>query len=204
MSSNGFAHCRVFELGRSPRLAVAVTVLHAAGAIALLAAQLPWATKVVALATALASARHALRTHTSRTARSAVVRLVRRDDGYWCAERRDGTSFVGTLARDSYIHRHLVVVGIKDGWRTLFTPVPADALNTNDHRRLRVWVKWQPPAKPPDATAVPPVATNRGTPPLAAQRRRSYSNRPAERTDNAQGATETGVGKPLSQRRRAE
>ncbi len=145
MSSSGFAPCRVFELRRSPRLALALGALHAAATAALLAAQLPVLLKLAAIAAVVVSARQAHHTHALRTAHRAVVRLVRRDTGDWVAERRDGTAFIGTLASDSVIHRHLVVVGIKDGWRTLFTPVPADALSADEHRRLRVWVKWQPP-----------------------------------------------------------
>ena len=145
MSSSGFAPCRVFELRRSPRLAAVLATCHAAAVVAVLLAQLPWPAKLAAFAVIGLSARHTHRSHAVRSAGGAVVRLVRRDSGDWVAERRDGTAFVGPLARDCVIHRHLVIVGIRDGWRTLFTPVPADALAADDHRRLRVWVKWQPP-----------------------------------------------------------
>ena len=144
MSSNGFAPCRVFELRASRRLARALIALHAAAALAILAAQLPWPLKLAVVLLLALSGRAALRRHAARTAPSAVTRLVRRTDGGWVALRNDGTAVIGALADASVVHPWLVVVGIEDGWRTLFTPVPADALHPEDHRRLRVWVKWQP------------------------------------------------------------
>jgi hypothetical protein len=145
MSPDGFAPCRVFELGPSRGLARAVVTVHAAAALAVLAAQLPWPLKVAAAAALAFSGRRALRRHAMRTATDAVVRLMRRDGGGWAALRNDGTAVIGPLADRSYVHPWLVIVGIEDGWRTLYTPVPADALPPDDHRRLRVWVKWQPP-----------------------------------------------------------
>ena len=146
MSSSGFEPCRVFELGTSRRLALALIGLHVATASALFAAQLPWTVRVAAVALLVLSARRALSRHANRTGSDAVVRLVRRADGRWAAIHRDGTALIGPLAGDSFIHPWLTIVGIRDGWRTCWTPVPADALSPDDHRRLRVWVKWQPPS----------------------------------------------------------
>ena len=146
MSHNGFAPCRVFELRASRGIACALVAVHAAAGIAILAAQFPWPLKFTAAALLALGGTRAVRRHATRTAPDAVVRLLRRPDGGWAALRADGSAMIGALGDASYIHPWLTIVGIEDGWRTLYTPVPGDALHPDDHRRLRVWVKWQPTA----------------------------------------------------------
>lgn len=144
MSQSGFGRCPAFEPRCSKRFAAALAALHASAALAVLFAQLAPALKLAWVAALAASALHTLATHALRTAPGAVVRISLRDDGRWTLHLRDGRTVTGALHRDSFIHPCLIVVGVRDGWLPTFAPVPVDALSTDDHRRLRVLVKWAP------------------------------------------------------------
>ncbi|MFN2300884.1 MAG: protein YgfX [Gammaproteobacteria bacterium] len=144
MSPSGFGRCPAYEPGRSTRFAAALAAVHAAAALAVLFAQLPPALRLAGIAALAASALHAIAVHALRTAPAAIVRIAVRDDGRWTLQRRDGRTVTGQLHGDSFIHRWLVVVGVRDGWRSVFVPIPLDALPPDDHRRLRVLVKWTP------------------------------------------------------------
>ena len=156
MRSNGFAPCRVFEPRRSAALCRLVAATHALAFLAVGIAQLPWSLRIPMWLALGLSGYRAWTRHATRSSPRAVVRLERHDDGRWSAQRRDGTSVIGTLVDDSFIHRALVVVGIADGGLKTFVAVPSDALGADDHRRLRVWVKWQP-ATNRDAKSVAPT-----------------------------------------------
>lgn len=149
MSSPGFDPCPAFEPGASVRFAALMVLSHGAAGLGIVVAQLPIWLKPALLAVVLCSAWRALRVNGWRTAGAAVVRVARRGDGRWELLRRDGRVTIGELHDDCYVHPLLAVVGVRDGWRTVFVPVPVDALRPDAHRRLRVWLRWsgQPAAR---------------------------------------------------------
>ena len=143
------------ELAPSPRLAIALLVLHAAAAACLLAAPAPMAGLVAAMLVFAFGAwsawsRALLRAGSSvRTLHVAGERLeLGLADGRVLAAQ--------TLAR-RYVGRHLVLLPVRRPVRRTIL-VTADMLAPDSFRQLRIWALWGrlPPAGRKDD--VPPVA----------------------------------------------
>lgn len=122
-------------------MALAVLVACAAAAGALAVAQLPWSLAGAGTLVLVLVARSTLRPGVGR-----VVILAARGDGRWTVRYADGRCAVGTLHPDSVAHPWLCVMVLRDGWRRLMVTIPADALTRDAHRRLRLYLRWQPKA----------------------------------------------------------
>jgi RNA polymerase sigma-70 factor (ECF subfamily) len=95
-----------------------------------------------------------LRRHALRSSVAAVVRVAVGPGEVVHLERRDGRHLQGRLLPSSFVSPALVILNLAVGrWRLpLAVLVPADAVPRNEHRRLRVWLRWHR-AEPTDHPA---------------------------------------------------
>jgi hypothetical protein len=141
MSSREFERFPTFEPGGSTAMALACGLLGLATIGALFVAQIEpvWKFSLLALVVSVT-------VRTTRPGTRRTVALRRLTDGRWSMFHADGRTCVGHLHRGSVAHPWLCVVVIADGWRRMQVTIPADALSRDDHRRLRVWLRWCPTA----------------------------------------------------------
>jgi toxin CptA len=111
----------------------------------------PWPS-LAACAALAGSLLLALGRHARRSTGAAVVEVALAQDGRVELRRRDGGSIQGRLLPSSFVSRPLVILNLAaDRWRPARAVlVPADAVAADDHRRLRVWLRWQPLAADKD------------------------------------------------------
>ncbi len=137
-------------LARSQRAAFALTSGHTVAGVAA-AASLPivW-TLPLLLALAL-SLWHALRHYAWRSAPGAISRLNLSSDGGLTLTRRDGRTVSGSLPAGGFVSCPLIVLHLPGArrWRAIAVVIPADAVDPDQHRRLRVWLNWRLPAAGP-------------------------------------------------------
>lgn len=146
----------VMELRPSRQLAVILGCAHLVAALVL--ALLPAALWLEISGTALLlfSAAYTIRHHAWRHGRSAVTALhftdreqlrVRMHDGTWHAGRILGSSTVG-------ISLTVLNIALNDRRLPLHVVLLSDSLDTEDFRRLRVWLRWGP--RPPAEETMAP------------------------------------------------
>lgn len=132
------------EPGRSPRLAVALTLVHGAAVAGLAYSGLrPAAAGLLGLVVA-ASLWHSLRTHALRTAPGAVRTLTFGSDGRVVLTRRSGATEAYDRVQGSLPLPSLAIVRVGGGagWGGRAIVIPGDAVAAATHRRLRVLLRW--------------------------------------------------------------
>lgn len=132
------------EPGRSPRLAVALALVHGVAVAGLAYSGLrPAAAGLLGLVV-VASLWHSLRTHALRTAPGAVRALTLASDGRVLLTRRSGATETHDRVRGSVPLSSLAIlrVGGPAGWGSRAIVIPGDALDATAHRRLRVLLRW--------------------------------------------------------------
>lgn len=131
-------------VGRSPGLTAALAAGHLAALAAVwIALPLPAA---LVLSGALGwSAHGAIGRHGLRVASDAVVGIAFEGSAVRLT-RRDGSCEAGTLRGDSLVSPALVIVRLAAGpWRLARSvAIPRDCVSAEDHRRLRVLLRWGP------------------------------------------------------------
>jgi toxin CptA len=139
------------SLGPSSALTWLLSGGHAAAAILVWVTLPAWGS--LAACTVLAgSLVLALGRHARRSAGAAVVEVALAQDGRVDLRRRDGGRAEGRLLPSTFVSPPLVILNLAgDRWRlSRAVLVPADAVGADDHRRLRVWLRWRPVAADKD------------------------------------------------------
>lgn len=134
-----------FVLQPSTGLTWLLAAAHA-GAAALVWLVLPgWYGKVLASSALGASLAVGLRRHARRWGPAAIVELELNGDGSVTLRRKDGRDVSGRLLASTFVSPRLVILNLatQARWLPLAVLVPADAVPPEDHRRLRVWLRWR-------------------------------------------------------------
>ena len=144
MSSPAYALPLRIERRASRGLAWAVGAVHGLALAVLPPLDLPWWLKLIVAAAVLSQAVLTWRRHVAPRAPGAIRGLLWRADGQWELMRVDGRAFTARLRRASYLHPHLVILRFiaEDGARHALL-LPADAVDAQLHRRLRVGLRLQ-------------------------------------------------------------
>lgn len=128
----------------SPGLTGLLVAGHA-GAVALVWLVLPpWWGRALASSALGASLVIALRRHALRSGGEAIVEVELSADGGVNLRRQDGGLIEGRLLASTFVSSLLVILNFATQPRgRLAVLVPGDALTPEDHRRLRVWLRWR-------------------------------------------------------------
>jgi toxin CptA len=137
-------HTLRLSLGASSGLTWLLSGGHAAAAI-LLWVTLPAWWSIAGCAALAGSLVLVLGHHARRSAGAAVVEVALAQDGRVDLHRRDGGRAEGRLLPSTFVSPLLVILNLAgDRWRPpRAIVVPADAVADDDHRRLRVWLRWR-------------------------------------------------------------
>lgn len=149
------------ELHPSRRLTLLLVVAHGAVLTAVTSTDLPvWCKLLVLFAIVLSLTIALARMYGSRR----VIRLTLRSDGLMVPERLHEQSQQSAQSITLRIHPHstvtalLTVILFKQGKRLKSLTLLPDALNADDYRRLRLWLRWLAetgaPGSPSDPTAL--------------------------------------------------
>jgi toxin CptA len=139
------------SLGPSTALTWLLSGGHATAAILVWITLPPWLSLAACVAL-VGSLLLALGRHARRSAGAAVVEVALAQDGRVDLRRRDGGRAVGRLLPSTFVSPALVILNLAgQRWRQgRAVVVPADAVAADDHRRLRVWLRWRPVAADKD------------------------------------------------------
>lgn len=139
MSSPAYALPLRLERRPSRGLAWGVTVVHVLAMVVILPLALPWWVKLVVSLAVIAQGILIWRNHVSPIAAGAIREIVWKADGEWELVRVDGGATPTRLRRASYVQPALVVLRfIEAGGRRRSVLLPADGVDAELHRRLRV------------------------------------------------------------------
>lgn len=143
------------ELHPSRRLTLLLVVAHGAVLTAVTSTDLPvWYKLLVLFAITLSLIIALARMHGSRR----VIRLTLRSDGLLVPERLHTQSIALRVHPHSTVTALLTVILFKQGKRLKALTLLPDALNADDYRRLRLWLRWLAetgaPGSPADPTAL--------------------------------------------------
>jgi len=125
----------VIDTHASATAKMLLVAMHLAALAALFLALLPAAARLVGVALLVASLWASWR-------RPVSVRLRAKADGQLEIWREAAWKPV-QLQADSVALPWLIVLRWREGWRRLSLALPADALPGDEHRRLRVWLRWK-------------------------------------------------------------
>lgn len=132
-------------VGPSRRLAGLLAGMHGFAAVLFWLAPLPHWLAVLLMAVLLGSAWHTLRRDGFRSLRHSLIAL-RLDDDCRCEfQTRAGAWHEASLLGSSFVAPHLTVLNLKPAGGRLVKHlvILPDAVDAEDFRRLRVWLKWR-------------------------------------------------------------
>ena len=132
-------------VGPSRRLAGMLAGMHVFAAALFWLAPLPHWLAVLLTAVLLGSAWHTLRRHGFRTLLHSLIAL-RLDADCRCEfQTRAGAWHEAALLGSSFVAPYLTVLNLKpaEGRLMKHLVIFPDAVNAEDFRRLRVWLKWR-------------------------------------------------------------
>jgi toxin CptA len=135
------------RLGPSRRLAAALSVAHALGAIGVIASPLPSIVAGLLLLTLSGSLAFHLRRDAWLLSRSSLVLLELSDTLDFVAEDRSGSRLVGTVLGTTFVSPWLVVINLRveqSRFRRALVVMP-DATDQQSFRAVRVWLRWRQP-----------------------------------------------------------
>ncbi|BAN35214.1 hypothetical protein SCD_n01388 [Sulfuricella denitrificans skB26] len=133
------------EVGPSRRLAGLLAGMHGFAAAVFWLAPLPLWLAVSLMSVLLGSAWHTLRRDGFRTLQHSLVAL-RLDADCRCEfQTRTGAWHEAALLGSSFVAPYLTVLNLKpaSGRLVKHLVILPDAVNAEDFRRLRVWLKWR-------------------------------------------------------------
>jgi toxin CptA len=132
-------------VGPSRRLAGLLAGMHGFAAALFWLAPLPHWLAVLLMAVLLGSAWHTLRRDGFRSLRHSLIALRLEDDCRCEFQTRDGAWHEASLLGSSFVAPHLTVLNLKPAGGRLvkYLVILPDAVNAEDFRRLRVWLKWR-------------------------------------------------------------
>jgi len=132
-------------VGRSRRLAGLLAGMHAFAAALFWLAPLPHGLAALLMPVLLGSAWHTLRRDGFRTLQHSLIGL-RLDADCRCEfQTRTGAWHEAALLGSSFVAPYLTVLNLKPAGGRLVKHlvILPDAVNAEDFRRLRVWLKWR-------------------------------------------------------------
>lgn len=124
----------------SALLATALVVAHVLAAAGLVPTGLPLALKIPLLLVLALSLASCLR---RQVLRHPVVALTLQADGGLVITRRDGTCAAAQVHPHTTVFPWLSVLRLRVDGRWLALALPRDALNAEDYRQLRLWLRWK-------------------------------------------------------------
>jgi hypothetical protein len=132
------------ELHASPRLAVAILVVHVLAAVGLVLARLPPWVALIGGALLSWSAIRSLRHHALLWSARSVFRVQARPDGSIECLTRDGEWQKLRLMPDSSLFPLFALICLKPegGGRSRHVVIFSDALPKEDWRRFCIWLRW--------------------------------------------------------------
>jgi toxin CptA len=133
------------KVGTSRRLAGLLAGMHAFAAAMLWLAPLPHWLAALLMPVLLGSVWHALRRDGFRALQHSLIAL-RLDEDCRCEfQTRTGIWHEAALLGTSFVSPYLTVLNLKppDGRLVKHLVIFPDAVNAEDFRRLRVWLKWR-------------------------------------------------------------
>lgn len=131
--------------GPSRRLAGLIAGMHVLAAAMFWLVPVPQWLAASLMPAFVGSAAHALRRDAFRTLRHSLI-AVRLDADCRCAfQTRAGAWHDAALLGSSFVSPYLTVLNLRPagGRRTKHLVLLPDAVNAEDFRRLRVWLKWR-------------------------------------------------------------
>lgn len=133
------------SVGPSLRLVGVLVGMHGFAAALFWLAPLPHWLAALLTPVLLGSAWHTLRRDGFRTLRHSLIALRLDADGRCEFQTRTGAWCEAVLLGSSFVAPHLTVLNLKpaDGRMVKHLVILPDAVDTEDFRRLRVWLKWR-------------------------------------------------------------
>ena len=133
------------EAGPSRLLAGLLVIMHGFAAALFWLVPLPNWFVLLLMPVFLISAWHALRREAFRTLQHSLVAFRFDADGRCEFQTRAGVWHEAELLSSSFVAPYLTVLNLKpaDGRRVQNLVILHDAVNAEDFRRLRVWLKWR-------------------------------------------------------------
>ena len=124
----------------SRRLGLLLAALHLGAVVSALLISIPWWIRLSLLAAILASAWHQL---SRLTGQSRICRLVLRADGRLEFSRLDGSCGEAQVHPQTTVTSLLAILLLRQEGRTEALVVAPDALDAEDFRLLRLWLRWR-------------------------------------------------------------
>ena len=144
MSSPAYALPLRIERRFSRGLAIAVVLVHTLAIAVVLPLDVAWWWKCLIAIAVGTQAVFSWRLHVSLTAARAVHAVLWKSEGEWQLTRADGTAQNARLRRASYVQPALVVLRFRiEGGGRCAVLLPADGVEAESHRRLRVGLRLQ-------------------------------------------------------------
>ena len=121
---------------------LAVALVHGLALLVIIPIAIEWWIKLPVAAAVVAQWTHTWRRYVVLTAPAAVKSLIRATDGGWELCRGDGRCCTARLLPAAYVHPLLVVLRFATEEKHRYAVViPADSLDADSHRRLRVYLR---------------------------------------------------------------
>lgn len=139
-------HLQPIELGPSRQLAVILGCAHLGALLVLILLPVLLWLQAGAAAVLLLSAAYTIRRHAWRRGRSAATALHFIDREQLRVRMHDGTWHAGRVLGNSTVSVSCTVLGIRltDCRLPLHIVIMNDSVDSEDFRRLRVWLRWGP------------------------------------------------------------
>jgi hypothetical protein len=137
------------SLRASVTLAITLCVIHGLAVFAVAASDLSTAVKIVVWISLVLSLWRGIAIHALRRGARAPIALTLRRDGEVEIAYRDGVREQVLVDARSTVTAWLVVLLVRGRGRCQALSLPRDAVATDQHRQLRLWLRWIA-AKPGD------------------------------------------------------
>jgi toxin CptA len=139
----------LIEPKRSPRLAAYVVLSHVAAGAAILALPGDWRLLILAVGASLG---YLLYVQVLRRAPWSIRSVLWQPDGIWRITLVSGTELEATLSPSTFVGVSLVVLNLRLGpMRYRALPLFSDALDADQHRRLRQRLRIEGTSRDQDA-----------------------------------------------------
>ncbi len=126
----------IFSLGFSRSMAAFILLIHGMAALLVGMVDGPFLCKGLCLIGLMYSAVQNWQQHVKRSRKGSVISVWQDSKGAWGCVLRDGRCLKGVLASQTFQHPYLWIVALKTQKRTLYIPIPRDALDNFGFRTL--------------------------------------------------------------------
>jgi hypothetical protein len=132
----------VLSLKRSRTLLVALASAHGLVLVALLLVATDWTPAVLEAGLLVVSAIWTLRHHGLGLGEDQIVALGIKRDGTIDIYRAHGDAIPAMVDSTTSVFPWMVVLRLRTADKRLTLSLPVDALGTEEHRQLRLWLSW--------------------------------------------------------------